>query len=40
MDETIETWENLQRAAEADEAAAAQLTKQAASLEESMVRVR
>ena len=40
MDETIETWENLQRAAEADEASAAQLNKQATALEASLARHR
>ena len=40
VDETIETWENLQRAAESDEASASQLNKQAAALEDSVTRLR
>ena len=40
MDETIEAWEGLQRAADENEASATQLTRQAAALEASMGRIR
>ena len=40
VEETIEAWETLTRAAEGDEAAAAQLSKQAHSMEQSLVTLR
>ena len=40
VDETIESWENLVRAAEQDEDTALQLNKRAAGLETSLVSLR
>ena len=40
VDETIESWENLVRAAERDEEATIQLNKRAAALETSLISLR
>ena len=40
MDETIESWENLIRAAEEDEDTTIQLNKRAASLEHQLIALR
>ena len=40
VDETIESWENLVRAAEQDEDTALQLNKRAAGMETSLVSLR